>query len=69
MQSWLLFHVASIFPGSVLIQKVNWLFYKTNHKLESLSSEFRVLRDATFLVLSQIRSVRVGRQLSVMCEI
>jgi hypothetical protein len=69
MQWRLLFHVASIFPGSVLIQKVNWQFYKTNHKLEGLSSEFRILRDVTFLVLSQIRSVRVGRQLSVMCEI
>jgi len=65
MQLRLLFHVASIFPGSVLIQKVNWQFYKTNHKMEGLSSEFRILRAVTFLVLSQTRSVRVERHLLV----
>jgi hypothetical protein len=53
MLSRLLLHVASICPGSLLIQKVNWHLYKTNHKLEGLSSEFRILWAVTFLVLSQ----------------
>jgi len=59
MQSRLLFRVASIFPGPLLIQKVNWQFYKTNRELEGLSSEFRILWAVTLLVLSQIHFVRV----------